>query len=438
MHRSILRIALPSIVSNITVPLLGLVDTAITGHLGTATPIAAIAIGSSLFSTTYWLFNFLRMSTGGLTAQSFGAEAWQDCGLHLSRSLTLGLGIALLLLLLQQPLLSLGLFLLHPSPAVATLATTYYQLLIWGAPAMLALFSLNGWLLGLQDARSPMWVALLQNISNILLSLLFVYAFGWGLIGVALGTLLAQWLGALLAFFFALQHLQRLSIPLSALSPWHPLSAWRSLFTLNRDIFLRTLCLVSVMFAFTAWGSRLGSTTLAVNALLLQFFLLVSYVMDGFAYAGEALGGRLYGAQDQIAFRQLVRQLFLWGIGLSILFSFSFLLGGDQLVALLTDLPHLRQTAHFFLPWVQLLPLVSCAAFLLDGLYVGLTATRPMLIGVGAAAIIFFTVAGWLSPTLGNHALWLAFLLYLLTRGAVQMLLLPRLLHNKFSGAPTP
>lgn len=433
MHRSILRIALPSIVSNITVPLLGLVDTAITGHLGSEAPLAAIALGSTLFSTTYWAFNFLRMSTGGLTAQALGAHQKEECAAHLTRALLLAMGIALLLLLFQQPLLSLGLTLLKPSPSVAPLATTYYQLLIWGAPPTLALFAFNGWLLGMQDARSPMWVAVMQNVSNIGLSFLLVYGFQLGLIGVALGTLLAQWIGAGLGFWFVLQRLRQHQLRLSMRQAIkHNHQAWAQLFTLNRDIFLRTLCLVSVMFAFTAWGSRSGSTTLAANALLMQFFLLVSYVMDGFAYAGEALGGWLYGKSQHEDFVRLVRHLFLWGVLLSLGFTVTFAVGGSFLIDLLTNVTIIRQVATTHLPWMIALPLVSCAAFLLDGLYVGLTATRHMLLSVGVAAVFFFACAASLHTLLGNHALWLAFLVYLGTRSALQSALLPRLIKQCF------
>lgn len=434
MHRSILRIALPSIVSNITVPLLGLVDTIITGHLGHANAIAAIAVGGSLFSTTYWLFNFLRMSTGGLTAQSFGAGTWQECAQHLARSLALGLGIALLLLLFQQPIIIAGFHYLCPTPEVAHLARPYCNLLIWGAPAMLALFSLNGWLLGMQDARSPMWVAVWQNVSNILLSLLFVYGFDLGLMGVAWGTLIAQWLGGLLALFFALRLLRRHALPRSSFVFWQNLSAWKALFSLNRDIFLRTLCLVAVMFSFTAFGSRQGSQILATNALLMQFFLLVSYVMDGFAYAGEALGGCFLGERNVQKFRLLVCQLFLWGFGLSLLFVLLFWGGGEWGLHLLTNLPHLRQTASEYLPWIQLLPLLSFSAFLLDGLYIGLTATRAMLVGIAVASTLFFATFWFLAPLAGNHALWLAFLLYLLVRGLVQAIIFPRIVRRKFVG----
>ncbi len=430
----VLRIAIPSIISNITVPLLGLADTAIAGHLGSAAYLGAIAVGTTLFATTYWLFAFLRMGTGGLTAQAFGAGRKAEVALLLARSLLLALAIAGLLLMFQRPILHWGLTLIAPTAAVGQWAEVYFRLLIWGAPATLSLFALNGWLLGMQDARSPMWVAVVQNVVNVLLSLALVVGLDWKMEGVALGTLVAQWTGALLALAFALRRLHRGGYAVRWSAVWRDGVAWRQLFAVNSDIFLRTLCLVAVMFTFTAIGARQGETLLSVNALLMQFYLLVSYVMDGFAYAGEALGGRFLGEGRVEAFRALVRQLFAWGLGLSGVFSLGFLLGGEGLVALLTDSEAVRDAAPAFLPYAVAMPLIGFSAFLLDGLCIGTTATRAMLLGVATASAAFFLIHCLLSPLLGNHALWIAFLLYLALRAAVQGALLPRIVRTKFLG----
>lgn len=428
----ILRIAIPSIISNITVPLLGLVDTAITGHLGATSYLAAIAVGTTLFSTTYWLFNFLRMGTGGLTAQSLGAEQGEKCAALLWRSLALGGGIALLILLFQTYILHIGLSLMSATDEVQSLVRSYYRILVWGAPPTLALFALNGWLLGMQDARSPMWTAIVQNVVNILVSLLLVVGWGWKIEGVALGTLVAQWTGAALAFGFAWRIVRRRRLSTSVAVVFRDIARWREFFVVNRDIFFRTLCLVAVMFAFTSFGARQGETLLAVNTLLMQFFLLVSYVMDGFAYAGEAIGGRLCGAGDRKGFSTLTRRLFGWGGGFALLFTFGFAFGGTSFLHLLTDNNVVRLAAVEYLPYAIAMPLIGFSAFLLDGLFVGTTATRVMLIGVSAASVLFFCLHELLSPFGGNHALWIAFLCYLGVRGLVQGVWLPKIVRQKF------
>lgn len=432
MNRPILRIAVPSIVSNITVPLLGLVDTAISGHLGAAVFLGAIAVGTTLFSTTYWLFGFLRMGTGGLTAQALGAGKSSECAAWLWRALTLAMGIALLLLCFQTPILHGALSMMPATPEVEILATTYFRWLIWGAPAVLSLFALNGWLLGMQDARSPMWVAILQNVINIMVSLTLVVGLGWKLEGIAFGTLIAQWTGALLAFAFALHRLHREKLSATLHEIFGDGERWRELFLVNRDIFIRTLCLVAVTFAFTAFGTRQGETLLAVNVLLMQFFFMVSYVMDGFAYAGEALGGRFLGEGNRRAFLLLTRRLFFWGAGLSLVFTLVFAVGGTTFIRLLTDNAAVRSAAPEFLPYAIAVPFASFVAFLLDGLYIGTTSTRAMLWGMGVAALVFFSVITLSPTTWGNHALWVAFLLYLGLRGAVQGLLFPKILRRKF------
>lgn len=432
IHKSILAIAVPSILSNITVPLLGWVDTAIAGHLGSADYLAAIAIGASLFAVTYNLFNFLRMGTGGLTAQAFGAEKFDAAAQLLLRGLFIALAFGGAIVLFRHPLVHLGLSFMSVPPQTAAETLTYYRVLVWGAPPTLALYVLNGWLLGMQDARTPLFVAVVQNLLNIGASLLLVHGFGLKLAGVAGGTLLSQWIGFALALFFALRTLRRHGIGLRGVSIFGEGETWRRFFTVNVFIFLRTLCLVSVTFSFTAFGSRSGTTLLSVNAVLLQFFTLVSYVMDGFAYAGESVGGHFVGAGSPSGFRRLVRALFLWGTGLSLLFAAAYALAGPSLIALFTDAARVRAAALPYLPYVVALPLVSMAGFLLDGLFIGTTAASGMLIGVAVAAAGFFAVHALLSPTLGNHGLWSAFLTYLALRGIVQGMQLPGIVRRTF------
>lgn len=419
MNKQILHIALPSIISNITVPLLALVDTTIVGHLGSASYIAAIALGGMIFNMIYWLFNFLRMGTGGLTAQAYGANQHQATSYILLRSLTIAGGIALTLLLLQRPIFQVTFHFVTATAEVRNLASIYFNILIWGAPAMLALYSFTGWFLGMQNARIPMCIAITQNVVNIAVSTLLVFGCHLKIEGVALGTLISQYTALLLAVIFCLtkfdvkQHFELKAIL--------DINTLKRFFQINRDIFLRTLCLIAVTTYFTSAGSTQGELTLAANTLLMQFFIIFSYFMDGFAYAGEALGGRYFGAHDRLNFQRVTRCLFAWGGALSVLFFFIYFLSGTSLLHLLTDDSQVINRAQQYLPIVYFIPLISFAAFLFDGLYIGTTATRYMLISMFCASAAFFVLIN--VCTLSNTLLWLAFLVYLGGRGLMQAFL---------------
>ena len=419
MNKQILHIALPSIISNITVPLLALVDTTIVGHLGSASYIAAIALGGMIFNMIYWLFNFLRMGTGGLTAQAYGANQHQATSYILLRSLTIAGGIALTLLLLQRPIVQVTFHFVTATAEVRSLASIYFNILIWGAPAMLALYSFTGWFLGMQNARIPMCIAITQNVVNIAVSTLLVFGCHLKIEGVALGTLISQYTALLLAVIFCLtkfdvkQHFELKAIL--------DINTLKRFFQVNRDIFLRTLCLIAVTTYFTSAGSTQGELTLAANTLLMQFFIIFSYFMDGFAYAGEALGGRYFGAHDRLNFQRMTRCLFAWGGALSVLFFFIYFLSGTSLLHLLTDDSQVINRAQQYLPIIYFIPLISFAAFLFDGLYIGTTATRYMLISMFCASAAFFVLIN--VCTLSNTLLWLAFLVYLGGRGLMQAFL---------------
>ena len=426
--KQILHIALPAIISNITVPLLGMVDMAIVGHIGDAVYLGAIAVGSMLFNVVYWLFGFLRMGTGGLTSQAYGREDVKEERCILLRSLTIAMCVGLLFILLQVPVRNLAFRLLGATPEVSALAMRYYAICVWGAPAVLGLYSMTGWFLGMQNSRFPMFVSIVQNVVNILCSLLFVFALHLKIEGVAWGTLIAQYVGFLLSLLlFVRYYLGKLHADVVRVSEVFEWAAMKRFFVVNRDIFLRTLCLVAVTLYFTSVGARQGDLLLAVNALLMQLFTLYSYFMDGFAYAGEAVCGRYLGARARTDFYTTIRRLFVWGGGLMFLFSVLYAVGGSFFVSLLTDDSAVQQEATLYLPWVVFIPLTGMAAFLLDGVFIGATATRPMLLSMLVATLLFFSVCYFLAPFMDNHALWLAFLLYLSTRGAVLALYLPRL-----------
>ena len=420
MNKDILKIALPSIVSNITVPLLGLVDTAIVGHLGRTAFIGAIAVGGMIFNMIYWIFGFLRMGTGGFTAQAHGAGETEECQRLLLRSLAIGGLIALALILLQGLIARGAFFWIDADAEVEQYARRYFDLLIWGAPAVLGLYSFSGWFLGRQNARFPMAIAIVQNVVNIGVSLCLVMGLGMKVEGVAIGTLVAQYAGFFIAAWLYLRNYRK-ELHKAALQQLWERGAVARFFAVNRDIFLRTLCLVAVTTAFTTIGAKQGNVVLAVNSLLMQLFLLFSYIMDGFAYAGEALGGRFYGAGSRHDLRRLTYQLFLYGLGLSLLFTIIYMVGGESILQTLTDRREVSEAAGAFLPYAIAIPLISFAAFLFDGLFIGCTATRPMLIAMCVATAAFFGLNHWLAD-FGNHALWIAFLSYLLLRGAVQAL----------------
>lgn len=419
MNKQILHIALPSIISNITVPLLALVDTTIVGHLGAASYIAAIALGGMIFNMIYWLFNFLRMGTGGLTAQAYGANQHKTASLTLLRSLTIAGGIALVLLLLQRPIFNTTFLFVTASADVKNLASVYYHILIWGAPAMLALYSFTGWFLGMQNARIPMCIAITQNVVNIAISTILVFGCHLKIEGVAFGTLISQYVALLMAITFCLtkysikQHFDFKDIV--------DTYAFKRFFKINRDIFLRTLCLIAVTTYFTSAGSSQGELTLAANTLLMQFFIIFSYFMDGFAYAGEALGGRYYGAHDKQSFLRMTRCLFTWGGALAVLFFLFYFYGGTSLLHLLTDNAQVIDRAQHYLPIICCIPFISFAAFLFDGLFIGTTATRYMLISMCCASAAFFILIHVF--TFSNTLLWTAFLVYLGGRGLMQAFL---------------
>ena len=424
----ILKIAVPAIVTNITVPLLGLVDTAIVGHMGDATYIGAIAVGSMVFNLVYWVFGFLRMGTSGLTAQARGRRDRQEMRSLLVRSLTVAMTIAALMLVFQWPLRELMLWLIGPTDDVRPLAVTYYNIVVWGAPAILNLYGLTGWFIGMQNTRLPMVISISQNVVNIVASLTLVYGLGMKVEGVALGTVVAQYAGLLMAvtmvrrFYLRREGVRREGVRReggnATLSKRE--TSMFSFLRVNSDIFLRTLCLVAVNLYFTSAGARQGATILAVNALLMQLYLLFSYFLDGFAYAGEALGGRFWGAGNMQAFREVVGRLFVWGAAMTVVFTTLYVAGGIPFLRLLTDEETVVRAAREYVWWAWLIPVAGVAAFVWDGIFIGITQTRGMLLSAALASVVFLAGVTWLMPLMGNHGLWLSMVLYLAVRGAVQ------------------
>lgn len=423
INRQILHIAIPSIISNITVPLLGLVDVTIVGHLGSASYIGAIAVGGMLFNMIYWIFGFLRMGTGGLTAQAYGQHNTQEGTRILQRSLSVSLLLALALLVLQYPIRLIAFMLIDASPEVQELATRYFHICIWGAPATLGLYSFTGWFIGMQNSRYPMYIAITQNIVNIAASLFFVFVLHMKVEGVALGTLIAQYAGVIMAYLLCISHYHPFRQQVQRMQLFER-NAMKRFFLVNRDIFLRTLCLVAVTVFFTSTGATYGDVVLAVNTLLMQLFTLFSYIMDGFAYAGEALSGKYTGSNDKIRLHQTVRNLFGWGSAMALLFTLTYLWGGQDFLQLLTNDTEVIAASGTYLLWTVAIPFCGFSAFILDGICIGTTSTRIMLKSMATASALFFGVYFLCSGSWGNHALWMAFLVYLAVRGLMQGYLL--------------
>ena len=421
MNRRILHLAIPSIVSNITVPLLGLVDVTIVGHLGATAYIGAIAVGGLLFNILYWNFGFLRMGTSGLTSQAYGRKD-KDAEIRvLVQAVSVGLFSALAMLILQYPIERLAFRLLDTSAEVEQYAVTYFRICILGAPAVLAQYGFTGWFIGMQNSRYPMYIAIVMNVINIVCSSCFVFLFGMKVEGVALGTVVAQYSGVMMAWWLWFYNYKELRGRITFRGSLQ-LIAMRRFFAVNRDIFLRTLCLIGVTTFFTSTGARQGDVILAVNTLLMQLFTLFSYIMDGFAYAGEALSGRYVGACNLVQLKRAVKALFGWGVGLSLVFTLLYGIGGENFLGLLTNDTVVIETAGHYFYWVLAIPLAGFAAFLWDGILIGATATRFMLLAMLVASGSFFMIYYCFSGATNNHMLWLAFLVYLALRGVMQTL----------------
>lgn len=416
LNRQILQLAIPAIIANITTPLLSLADIAIAGHLGSAAFVGAIAVGGSLFNMLYWLFSFLRFGTSGITAQAIGAGNGEAQRLTLMRSLLIGGVFGVLIVVMHTPLGLLAIDFLDPDADTRNLALQYFNILVFGAPAVLMQYSLMGWFVGMQNTRVPMFNSLLINVVNIAASLILVFVFHLGIAGIALGSLIAQWIGCVAALILARPR----KVALRRILDGNELKRF---FGVNVNIFLRTLCLIAVTVWFTRAGAMQGALMLAVNTLLLQLFTLFSYFMDGFAFAAEALCGKCVGAHDMTRLRQTINRLMLWGFGVAVVATLVYVGAGEGFLNLLTDDLGVIAAARDYRLWAVAVPLAGFLAFTWDGIVIGMTRTRLMLVSMAVSTALFFILYFLLTPRLGNHALWLAFVSYLFSRGVTLWIL---------------
>lgn len=423
LTREILTLSVPAVIATITTPLLGLMDTAFTGHMGGAVYLGAIAVGGNVFNLVYWLFGFLRMGTGGLTAQACGKNDRDEWSLALWRGLILAIAIGLAIILLQNPLFCLMGRFLSPEPDVWAKALDYMHIVVWGAPAVMMSYTLTGWFIGMQSTRSAMVMSIVIDVVNLVVSLWLVVGMKMKVEGVATGTLAAQWTGVIVAVFLVGHYHPRLSFRLRQIFDFQSI---RHFFIINTDIFLRTLCMIAVTLWFTRAGAMQGTVILGVNAMLMQFFLFFSYFIDGSAYAAEALTGKAVGGGDVSRVREVSRGVMRFGAVLALIFTSLYFLLGETAVGLLSDDKNIVNAAKDYLPWVIAIPLTSFAAFTWDGICVGATATRQMLLSMALATAVYFALYFSLQPILGNHGLWIAFLAYLLLRSLILPLIARR------------
>lgn len=418
----VLRIAAPIVLSNATVPCLGLVNTGVIGHLGSAAMIGAVGIGAVILASVYWIFSFLRMGTTGIVAQAYGQGDSTEVSAGLWRALLIALAAGLALILLQG-LIFRGAFLLAPASAeVKDLALGYLSIRIWGAPATIALYALNGWLIALERTRAILVLQLVTNGLNIVLDLWFVIGFGWGIPGVAIATLIAEASGLILALWFARAALAR-RLPMRTIFDPDKL---RRMATVNTDIMIRSVVLQGCFTAFLFLGAGEGDLALAANQVLLQFLEITAYLLDGFAFAAEALVGQAVGARRLDRLRQGARYAGEWAVLSALLLCVIFAAAGSALIDALTTAPEVRALARHYLPWLATAPLIGVAGWMFDGIFVGATLSREMRNTVLLAAMAFAVTVALLLPYWGNHALWAGLAVMNLTRGIVMAWLYPR------------
>jgi multidrug resistance protein, MATE family len=421
-HKSVWRLAGPIILANLSVPLLGAVDTAVIGHLPDPAYLGGVAVGAVIFGFIYWGFGFLRMGTTGLVAQAAGAGRTDEARLVLLRALAIALGFGIALWALQVPIFWTARTLFDASAEVEAQAGLYFHVRVWSAPAALANYALIGWFIGMRNTRAALVLQLWMNGLNIVLAVTFVIGLGWGVAGVATATMLSEY--AAVGGALVLLHRQLLRIPPGA-RLFERAQVMR-LLTLNLDIFIRTLCLITAFALFTREGAGFGDTLLAANAVLMQFQHFLSFGLDGFAHAAEALVGTALGARDRASLRAAVRISGQWALIVAVAYVALYAALGLPIIALLTDIPEVRATAQDYLPWLIVSPLVSVWSYMLDGVFIGATRTRDMRNAMLLSFAIYLAALLALKPMLGNHGLWAALMVFMIARAITLALRYPR------------
>lgn len=431
MNKSILRLAIPNVISNISIPLLGLIDIGLMGHMGSQYYIGGIAIGTMIFNFLYWAFGFLRMGSSGFTAQAYGRKDFPEATLILARALIIAIISGIVLIIIQKPVAVFSFYLLDAGNEVESIAAKYYYIRIYAAPASLALFAISGWFIGMQDAKSPLIIAIFVNLINIAYSIFFIKILGMKAEGIALGSLLAQYSGLLLACILIYKYYRKLFryFSFEKLKLLNPLLLFLKV---NQNIFIRTLLLILTFTFFTSRSAYLGDDILATNTLLYQYLIFFSYFMDGFAFAAESLVGKYYGANNKKMLTKTIKRLFLWGAGISLFFTILYFLGGKHMLAILTNNTTTIQLANQYFNWVYMIPFASFAAFLWDGIYIGCTASVAMRNSmIVSVLILFFPLYFFVFKSFDNNGLWLSFIIFLASRGLMLQLFSGKYIFNR-------
>ena len=430
MNKSILKLAIPNIISNITIPLLGLVDMILMGHLDSAIYIGAIALGGTIFSVLYSFFSFLRAGTTGFTAQSLGNNDNTETIYSLYRSVCIGIPIIILILSLQIPIAKISSLLLDGSNEVKELAITYFYVRIWAAPANILLYCLNGWFVGMQNTKIPMFIAILINVMNIIFSFILVILFEQNVKGVALGTVIAQYSGLTLAVILLIKNYRSYFVKIDS-KILFDIEKMKRFFKVNRDLMIRSFLLIISIAFFTNQSAKLGNNILAINMILLQSFYIFSYFTDGFAYAGEALVGKFVGSKDKDNLQKVIRLLLIWGFSISIPFSILYALFPTEFVKIISDNTEILTEIKPYYIYMIIIPLITFAAFIWDGIYIGATASKAIRNTMIISSIFVF-IPSWyiLMPRFGNHGLWIAFLFFMIARGTAMSLMYKKNIVN--------
>ena len=429
MNKRILKLAIPNIISNITIPLLGMIDTSLMGHLDSLVYVGAIALGSMIFNFIYWGMGFLRMGTLGFVGQALGSKNHKEISLTLYRVIGISLLLSFILLSIHPWIIQGGLSLTESSFMVKNEALAYFNIRIWALPASLIILSLSGWFIGMQNTFYPMIISIASNILNIGFSVLFVFHFNMKTEGVALGTLIAQYLSLLLALIlFSNRYKSYIILPKRKEIINEKIMIFMNV---NKDIFIRTLGIIFVFSFFTIRSANISDSSLAVNTILFQFFIFFSYMLDGFANAGESLSAEAIGSKSMVLLQEVIKRTFKFGLIFSLIFTLIYALFGEYILLLLTNNEQLLQQAAELIGWVILMPLVSFQAFIYDGIYVGATASKTMRnTMILATLFVFVPILYW---GYGDEVtrLWSAFLLFMLARGVFLMLSLKKSIYIK-------
>ena len=424
-NRRVLAIAVPIVLSNATIPILGAVDTAVVGQLGQAAPIGAVGLGAVILATIYWVFGFLRMGTTGMVAQARGAGETAETGALLMRGLLIAAAAGLVFVAGQAAVFWAAFRVAPASPEVERLARAYLSIRIWGAPATIAIYALTGWLIAMERTRGVLTLQLAMNGLNVVLSVTFVLVLGWGVPGVAAATLIAEWTGLAIGLWLC-----RSAFAGDRWRDWARVfdpKRLRRMASVNGDILIRSVVLQASFTAFMFFGAGLGDVTLAANQVLLQFLSITAYALDGFAFAAEALVGQTRGVRDRAALRRAAIVASEWGVGSSLLLALVFVVAGPWLVDVMATAPAVRTEARDYLPWIAAAPVVGIAAWMLDGIFIGATETRAMRNAAMVSVAVYAAAIAILLPAFGNHGLWAALMVLNLTRGITLGLRYPAL-----------